>query len=260
MSMPPPPPPPPFRPAPPPPLPPSPGGGASSFDFGQGLRFFFDDPDWQRKIAFGSLFVLLSFLLVGIPFLMGYCVRVIQRTARGEAPLPDWDDLGGLFSDGLSATGVVLVYSLAVIVPVGCGMGLVIGGMSAAAGGSGGASDAAGAAAAMAMMAMYGLMFLIGLALFLFVPAALTRYALAGGDFGTAFQFGENVAFIKRNLVPYLLALLLYWVCSFVAQFGIILCCVGILPLTFWAYCVLGWGMGEVARMDPASGAAGAYR
>jgi hypothetical protein len=251
-SLPPPPPPPPvYRPAPPPP-PPSGGGAGANFDFGRGLRFFFDDPDWQQKILYGGLFSLLSMILVGIPFVGGYYMRLTKNAANGlDRPLPDWDDLGGIFSDGLKFTGVVLAHTFAFFLPLGCIVGALVG-MAGAAGGPRG-GDPPGAGRAMVFLSVYGLMFVAMFVLIAYLPAALTRFALADGDFGTAFQVGENVAFIKRNLVPYLLALLLYWVGSFVAQFGVILCCVGMFPLSFWAYCLLGWGMGEVARGDRAA-------
>lgn len=252
MSSVPPPPPPPWN-APPPPPPPAPpsGGGGGGFDFGRGLKFFFEDPDWVRKIAFGGLFALLGSLLVGLPFVAGYYIRVTQRTARGEAlPLPEWDDFGGIFTDGIKAVGVALAYALVLMLPLGCVFGLV----AAMAGAGGQGSDAAGAVAGLAIVAGYGLMMVGGLALTVYMPSALTRFALADCDFGTAFQVGENFDFIKRNLVPYLLAVVLYLLCSFIAQFGVILCCIGIFPASFWAYCVLGWGMGEVARQDPSMG------
>jgi hypothetical protein len=257
MSSIPPPPPPPFRPAPPPPPPmppppPSSGGGAGDFDLARALKFFFEDPDWVRKIAFGGLFALLTALLVGIPMVGGYYMRLTRNSYKGdERPLPDWDDMGGIFSEGLRFTGVALAYSLGVMMPLWCVMGLIIFGMGTLGSHGGSGSDALGGLAALAMMGVYGLFFLAGIGLTVYLPAALTRFTLADGDFGVAFQFGENVAFIKRNLGPYLMAVLAYFIASFASQFGIILCCIGVFPLAFWSYCVMAWSMGQVARRDP---------
>jgi len=106
-----------------------------SLDFARAFRFVFDDPDWIKKVLMGSLFTLLAALLVGTVFLAGYFSRLIQRTARGERyPLPDWDDLGGLFFSGVRAVGVYSVHLLAVALPL-FGVGLVValtaGGLSA---------------------------------------------------------------------------------------------------------------------------------
>ena len=68
-----------------------------------------------------------------------------------------------------------------------------------------------------------------------------------------AFQFGENVAFIKRNLGPYLMAILAYFIANFASQFGVILCCVGFFPAAFWSYMVLAAALGETVRLSSAS-------
>jgi len=223
-----------------------------SLDFARAFRFVFDDPDWLKKVLMGSLFTLLTALLVGTVFLAGYFSRLIQRTARGERhPLPDWDDLGGLFSSGVRAMGAYCVYMLAVLLPL-FGVGLVValmaGGLSA--GGNETAARGAGALAGVGFVLAYGFFILAMLALMLYLPAALTRLALSE-RFGTAFEVQANFAFIRRSPLNYFLALVFYLVASFAAQFGILACCVGLLPATFWSLCVFGFALGEVARLGP---------
>ena len=46
---------------------------------------------------------------------------------------------------------------------------------------------------------------------------------------------------------------MIYLLASFVSQFGMILCCVGLFPAAFWAYVVLAYGLGETVRMNPTS-------
>src|SRR5262245_15944948 len=97
----------------------TPGGARETFDFGRGLRVVVDDPDWVKKILIGGVFTLLSGILIGAPFVGGYLLRVIARTARGEArPLPDWDDLGGIFGDGLKALAIYLGHLAVVGIPI----------------------------------------------------------------------------------------------------------------------------------------------
>jgi hypothetical protein len=98
---------------------------------------------------------------------------------------------------------------------------------------------------------MYGLLFILSLALGVYLPAALVRMALLG-RFGAGFELAQNVAFIRRNLVNYLLALVIALAASLVSQLGFLLLCVGIFPAAFWSYCVAAWAMAEVARRDPA--------
>jgi Protein of unknown function (DUF4013) len=221
-------------------------------DFGQAFKFVFEDPDWIVKVLLGGLFVLLSSLLIGIPFTAGYGVRVIKRTARGEArPLPAWDDLGGLFGEGLKPIGLYLLHLLAIgIVPagIGCVLALLGGGLSAAAH-SGRAEDAVGGVIALGIFLLYGVVLVLSLALAVYFPAALTRMVLLD-RFGAGFEVRENLGYIRRNLGNYLIALLLYLVASFVAQFGFILLCIGVFPAAFWASLVGAWALGETARRD----------
>src|SRR5947209_4180909 len=83
----------------PPPHPPS-----RDLDLGQGFRFFFEDPDWVKKILIGGVFMLLSTFIVGAVFVAGYGVHLLRRVVRGEPrPLPEWEELGRFFGDGLRA-------------------------------------------------------------------------------------------------------------------------------------------------------------
>jgi hypothetical protein len=232
---------------------PPPAGSAGSLDLGRAFRFVFDDPEWVKKILIGGLFTLLGAVLVGVFFVAGYGIRLIRAVAAGARdPLPDWDDLGGIFGDGAKAIGVYLAHLLAVAVIPGM-LFLVImmaTGGAAALGGSSRASSALGALMALLGFAAWGVMMLLGFCLAVYLPSAFARLALTG-RFGAAFEVGSNLAFIRRNILNYLLVLLLYFVGSFIAQFGILLCCIGIFPATFWAMCLAAWGLGETARLDP---------
>ena len=86
---------------------------SESIDFGRCFTFVTEDPNWVTKVLVGGLMALLTTVLIGIPFLMGYWGRTLKNVAAGvRHPLPEWDDLGGLFGDGLRLFGVQLVYLL----------------------------------------------------------------------------------------------------------------------------------------------------
>jgi len=232
---------------------PPPQAPSRDLDLGQGFRFFFEDPDWIKKILIGGVFMLLASLIVGAVFVFGYGVHLLRRVVRGEPrPLPEWEDLGRYFSDGLRGFGIYLLHVVAVaIVPAvfGCLIGLMGGGMASAFKSSG-ASDAAGGLIAIAMLGLYAVTFLMMLVVLVYVPAAFTRFAVLD-RFSAGFEVRENVAFIRRNLGRYALALVLGLLAHFVGQLGVILCCIGVFPTSFWAFCVGAWAMGEVARRDP---------
>jgi hypothetical protein len=226
-----------------------PAPASDAFPFARGFGFVFEDPDWIKKILIGGVFAFLSSLLIGAFFVGGYALRVIQRTARAEPlPLPDWDDLGGIFVDGVKVVGLSLVYSLVLALVISCPVG-VMAGLGVMLGESD--SGAAGAAITITMLVFYAFVTLLSLLLAVYLPAALLRMALTG-RFGAGFELTTNLSLIGRNLVSYLLAIALYVLTSILAQFGLLLLCIGVFPASFWSYCVGAWALGEVARRDPA--------
>lgn len=227
-----------------------------TIDFGKCFRFVVEDPDWIKKVLLGGAFVLASFLIVGFFFVSGYWVRLLRQVAAGNArPLPEWDDLGGIFRDGLKVVGAYFVYTAGVFVVVaglGCVagfLGLGIGHLSRV---SEGAGDVAAALGGLGVAVAYGLFALLALVLAVFLPAVFVRVALKD-RFGEAFAFREVLAFIRANLGNYALCLVIYLVANFLSQFGALLCCVGLFPAVFWSYLILGYALGETVRLNPRS-------
>jgi hypothetical protein len=220
-------------------------------DFGRSFSFVTEDPEWVKKILIGGAFTLACALLVGVPFVLGYFSRTLRNVVAGEPrPMPDWDDLGGIFNEGLRLTAVYLLYTLgivAILAALGC---VVLLPVMALSGSDAHASQALGLMGGLGIVALYGLVMVVSLALAVYLPAALARAALRG-TVGDGFAWREIVAFITANLGNYLLALVIYLLASFVAQFGVILCCVGIFPAIFWAYMVLAVALGQTVRLSP---------
>jgi len=230
--------------------------GPPAIDFARSFRFLVEDADWVKKVLIGGLFALLSFLIVGAFFVAGYWVRFLRRVAAGEPrPLPEWDDLGGIFKDGLKLLGAYLVYTAGVFVAVaslGCAAGLVALGIDRMSRVSDGAASGLAALGGLGIAAGYGLFMLLALVLACFLPAVFVRVAIKD-RFAEAFAFRELFAFLKANLGNYALSLVLYLVASFLAQFGALVCCLGLFPAVFWSYLVLGHALGETVRLNPGS-------
>jgi hypothetical protein len=223
-----------------------------TLDLGRAFRFVTEDPDWIKKVLVGGLFMLLSMFVVGAVFVAGYGVRLIRRSAAGDPrPLPEWDDLGGMFGDGLRGLAIYLVYVLpVVIVPMAFAIVVALAGAGlSGASNTRGASEAFNALAAVGLMGLYALTAVLMLLLSLYVPAALARFVMFD-RVSAGFEVRENLAFIRRNLGNYAMTLLFYLLASFAAQLGIVLCCVGFFPASFWAVCILCWSLGEVVRRD----------
>jgi len=222
-----------------------------NIDFGRSFTFTTEDPDWLSKILIGGVFVLACSVLVGIPFVLGYFSRTLRNVAQGAArPLPDWDDMGGIFNEGLRLTGVYLIHVLAVAVVVGILVGILL--VPVMLSKAHDPHDALGPFGALLIVALYGLLMLVSLAVAVYLPAALLRSSLRG-SVGAGLEWRENFAFIKQNLANYALSLVGYLVAAFAAQFGVLLCCVGFFPAAFWSYLVLAIALGQTARLSGAS-------
>jgi len=95
------------------------------------LSYPFKDPAWKKKLLIGMMLMLLSCLLFMIPsiFIFGYGARIAKKVADegGDPVLPEWDDWGGLFVDGLRILVVCLVVSLPVMVFILSGFFIISG-------------------------------------------------------------------------------------------------------------------------------------
>jgi hypothetical protein len=214
---------------PPPPPPPPPAPARTTIDFAKPFTFVFEDPEWLKKIVIGGLMYLASFVLVGLFFVLGYCAKLARNVVEGiERPLPDWDDLGGYFSEGLKLFVVILGYMLPMLLVVG----LLVAG-SVLFGSLGEDNPMSGCAVACAWVLLLPLYLVV----LIVAPAGLV-YAMVTGDVGTAFNFPLLWRFIKANAANYALAFVVYMVANFISQFGIILLCIGVIFTGFWSIVV----------------------
>lgn len=227
---------------PPPPPPPAPRAPQSAFDFAKPFTFVFEDPRWVQKVLIGGLFYLAAFVLVGWFFVLGYVARLTRNVIAGSPrPLPEWDDLGDYFGEGLRLFGVGLVYVLPIIVLVG----LLI---TPAAIMSAIEREDVQAVGGLFASCSTCLIIPIAFALMFFMPASMLR-VIAEERFGAAFEFGAIWAFIKANIGNYLLAIVIYIICQhFIAGLGVFLFCIGFVFTAFWSLLISAHAFGQVYR------------
>jgi hypothetical protein len=222
-----------------------------SVDFGRSFTFVTEDPEWVKKILIGGVFTLACTFLVGVPFVLGYFSRTLRNVVAGEPrPMPEWDDLGGIFNEGLRLTAVYLLYTLAIIAALLALGAVVMLPALALSGGRHHPSEVLGLLGGLGIVGVYGLIMAGSLALAVYLPAALARAALRG-TVGDGFAWRDILGFISANLGNYLISLVIYLIASFLSQFGLILCCVGIFPAAFWGYMVLAVALGQTVRLSP---------
>jgi hypothetical protein len=198
----------------------------------------FEDENWIKKILIGGVVAIIPIVNFAA---MGYVIQIIRNVRAGQAvPLPEWDQFGQYFMDGLWIFLIFLIWSLPLIA-VGCLYG--IGGAVVA------ENEDLVDAYGVISVCFTCLMVLWGVVVSLASPAILARYAEVG-EFMAGFQFGEIFGFISANVGSYIIVLLLMWVASLIASLGVILCFIGVIFTQFWAYMVTGNLVGQLAAQQ----------
>lgn len=219
------------------------------FDIARAFTFFFEDPEWIPKLAVGTLFTFLSPFLIGAILVTGYSVSLARRVHEDRLPrLPEWDDLQEIFLDGLRGMAVSLAHQLPLILLSVLVIFALIGGIFL------GRAEGTWPEEFMflGVPALFGgfvVLFVLALAIFVYVPAALVRL-IQTDRVVAAFDVQANVDFIRTHLSRYALALLAIVLAGLVAQLGFFVFCIGIFPASFWSICVMGYVIGELAKLD----------
>lgn len=214
------------------------------FDFAKPFSYVFDDPLWMQKILIGGLFQLAGIFFIGWFFVAGYAARVARNIVAGhERPLPDWEDLGSFFNEGLRLVGIVIVYILPLFVLV---MAIMI---PAAVFGS---VDNEGLRTLGSLLSgcVSCLFVPVVFAVTFFLPGALL-FAAMEQRFNAAFDFRRIWPFIKMNIGNYLLAIVVYLIARFIGSFGFILLCIGVFFTMFWSILITVHGFAQVYRLAP---------
>jgi hypothetical protein len=204
--------------------------------------FPFQGKNWATKVLIGMGIALANFIIPLVPLIpiYGYAMQIGKRIVQhNEDPaLPDWNDWGLYFSDGIKLFGANILYTLPGILLLIIGYVLMFLGnfsflfdpnfyMTA---------EASPSYFLFSMIGTFGGIFLIifGILLVLagsFLALPALGHLLARGEFGAAFRIREWWPVFKANWSGYLLALALFygitigltWI-PYILYFTIVLC------------------------------------
>lgn len=136
--------------------------------------------DWIGRIVIGGVLGFLSVLVVPAFLIVGYLVRVLEKTIGGDEVPPEFTDWGDLLMTGVIGTIITIAYTVIPAVVYGVVVTVVFG-TGGAIGGDVGAL--VGVVGVLLALAFVPVLFLVYYA----VPAALSAYA-ARGELGAAFD------------------------------------------------------------------------
>lgn len=222
-------------------------------DIGLSFSFPFQDEKWVQKILIGAVIVLVGIITLGILFLplMGWGLAVTRRLIRDEVPaLPEWQDFGQLFMDGLKVFALGLVWALPMILLSAC-IGAVTALLGGAAGaGSGYGSDIQNVTGSLLSLVISCLSLPYGLAISILMPAAWGILADTD-DFGRALNPANAFQLVRDNVGTYLIAWFIGAVALFVSEVvGTIACGIGLLPALAYGTAVVGHLYGQAYRVS----------
>jgi hypothetical protein len=176
-------------------------------DFGRAFTFVREDERWTTKIGIGAAIMFLSFLLFGIPtiLLIGYQLAVTRRVMEGkDLPLPEWDDWGKLFMDGLYVVIAIFVYTLPLWLLFCIGFGVSF--LPVLGAGNEDVAAALGGVAALTWVVMMCLFFILAIGLALVVPGIYIQY-IRTNEFASLFRIGEVFGIVRNNIGDILLTI-----------------------------------------------------
>jgi hypothetical protein len=206
-----------------------------SMDVAKAFTFVTEDERWMSKIGIGALVSLVSFLIIPIPLLVGYLVGITRNVKKGvERPLPEWDDFGTLFKDGLSVMVGQLVYTLPfwVIMCIALVASVGLGGLTE--------TNVNEDMVAAGFMATWGLVTCLSLiffvVLFFLSPAIVLQYVKTN-ELSAMFRFRDVVAIARNNVGDIVIAALASFAASLV---------ISIVLGVFSAIPIIGWCGGPI--------------
>ena len=232
-----------------------------TMDVAKAFTFVTEDEQWVGKIGIGALIALGSILIIPIPLLLGYQVGVTRNVMKGmKRPLPQWEDFGQLFVDGLSILLAQIVYTLPfwLIVCVALFSTVGLSGLADAV-----SEDvlATGFIATWGVMMCLTLLFIV--AWFFLSPAIVIQYVQTN-NLAACFRFGEVVAIVRENVSDIVIAGLAAFGATFVLNIVVgglsIIPCLGQIAgvlLLFagspWLLAMMGHLYGQIAASEAAS-------
>jgi hypothetical protein len=196
----------------------------------------FKDENWIKKILIGGV---VGFIPIVNFAAIGYMIQIIRNVRDGQSlPLPEWDEFGKYFVDGLWIFLIFLVWAIPIIL-VGCLQGV---GTAVVADASEDAANALGVVS----VCFTCVIVLWSLVIAAVSPAIMVRFAEVG-EFMAGFRFSEIFDIIRANVGNYIIVILLIWVAGLIASLGVILCVIGVIFTQFWSYLVAGNLVGQLA-------------
>jgi hypothetical protein len=212
-------------------------------DYGQSFSFVWKDPDWIKKVAIASVIALVGIITAGLALipLAGWTVAITRRVIRGEEPaLAEWADFGALIIDGLKVVVVAIVWSIPLMLIVGCfsGVAAVVA-----------SQDQGGTFQTILSVLNACVSFPYGLIFGILLPASIGEIA-DHGQLGQALNPANAFKLVRANAGGYIIAWLLAGIASgLLSTVGTLICVIGLFPAIAYAAAITGHLYGQAYKV-----------
>lgn len=139
--------------------------------------------NWGKVLILGVI-CIASILVIPIFLVYGYVFRIIKATLAGMDELPEFDEIGEMFIDGLKILVVSIVYAIPVWI-IAAIIGLITGS------GMGTTSTSLDPTMAWAIIGSNIVFIIVALIVGLVEIIAIVNMAYYNGELGAAFRFSE---------------------------------------------------------------------
>lgn len=190
-------------------------------DIERSLRFIWEDEDWIKKVLIAAVLMITGIGGIGTA---GWLAELARRVANDEdEPLPDWDDIGRYFINGLKYMAVAFIWSLPVTALI-VGISLVSVFSFT--------QDDSSAVFGIFMFSNICIFFLTFVYIMFLTMMMMPLWVQLAEDtpFGELVNPARTWTLLRANLTGYLVVMLITWLATFVASLaGTILCGIGLI-------------------------------
>jgi hypothetical protein len=206
-------------------------------NYGKSFSYIFEDEKWVTKFLIGVVVGLVPIVQFAT---YGYIVEVVKNVRDGhEQPLPEWDDFGDLFINGLKFVLGLLAYLLPLFIVAFMTIPFSIM-----------AGDDPGVLFGLGMTALACLIIFLSLIPLALTPVLMVQFA-KNDQIGDMFKIGEMWEMITADFGAYLLILLFLGVVVFIiGGIGLVACFIGVIFTSWYAYLVAGHITGQFAALQ----------
>jgi hypothetical protein len=206
-------------------------------DYGKSLTYIFEDKNWLTKFLIGVVVSLVPIVQFAT---YGYILQLVKNVRDGrKEPLPEWDDFGALFINGLKFLAGTLVYVLPVFIVAFFTIPVSIM-----------AGDDPGALFGLSIAALSCLIVFLSLIPLLLTPVLMVQFAKED-RISDMFKFSEMWDMISADFGTYIVIMLFLGFTIFIiGGIGLIACFIGVLFTSWYAYLVAGHITGQFAALQ----------